>query len=75
MKKYAFFKYFINNRVFAGGGGAGRLVPIEAGVGCSIFSSDMFWGRGCLCLDGSKKLVTCSLSLIDYFFKNKLLDS
>jgi len=50
MKKYAFFKYFINNRVFAGGGGAGRLVPIEAGVGCSIFSSDMFWGRGCLCL-------------------------
>ena len=39
MKKYAFFKYFIKNKVFAGGGGggAGRPVPIWGGVGCSIF--------------------------------------
>jgi len=34
MKKYAFFKYFIKNKVFAGG------------VGCSIFTPDMVWGRG-----------------------------
>jgi len=48
MKKYAFFKYFIKDRVFAGGGGSGarRPVPIGAEIGCSIFSSDMVWGRG-----------------------------
>ena len=48
MKKYAFFKYFIKNKVFAGGGGggAGRPVPIGGGVGCSIFTPDMVWGRG-----------------------------
>ena len=48
MKKYAFFKYFIKNKVFAGGsgGGAERPVPIGGGVGCSIFTSDMVWGRG-----------------------------
>jgi len=48
MTKYAFFKYFIKNKVFAGegGGGAGRPVPIGGGVGCSIFTPDMVWGRG-----------------------------
>jgi len=48
MKKYAFFKYFIKNRVFAGGGGdvAERPVLIGGGVGCSIFTSDMVWERG-----------------------------
>jgi len=42
MKKYAFFKYFIKNRVSAGGGGdgAGRPVPM-GGVGCSIFTPDI----------------------------------
>jgi len=35
MKKYAFLKYFIKNRVFAGGGGAGPGDPflLEAGLG------------------------------------------
>ena len=44
MKKYTFFKYFIKNKVFAGGGGgrAGRPIPI----GCSIFTPDMILGRG-----------------------------
>jgi len=48
MKKYAFFKYFIKNKVFAGGGGggAGRPIPIGGGVRCSIFTPDMIWGRG-----------------------------
>ena len=48
MKKYAFFKYFIKNRVFASGrwGGAGRPVPIGGGVGCSIFTPNIVWGRG-----------------------------
>jgi len=35
MKKYVFFKYFIKNRFFAGGGGAGGE------VGCSIFTFNM----------------------------------
>jgi len=38
MKNYAFFKYFIKNRVFAGGARAGRPAPFEGGVGCSIFT-------------------------------------
>jgi len=48
MKKYAFLKYFIKTKVFAGGGKgrAGRPVPIGGGVGCSIFTPDMVWGRG-----------------------------
>ncbi|KEH26307.1 PIF1-like helicase [Medicago truncatula] len=35
-------------KVFAGGGGggAGRPVPIEGGVGCSIFTPNVVWGRG-----------------------------
>jgi len=41
MKKYAYVKYFIKNRVFVGGGGTGRPVPIWGGVGCSIFTFDM----------------------------------
>lgn len=42
-----FFEYFIKNRVFASGGGdgAGRTVSIEGGVGCSIFTLNMIWGR------------------------------
>jgi len=43
MKKYAFFKYFIKNRVFTGGGGAGLGDPW---VGCSIFTPNMIWGWG-----------------------------
>ena len=48
MKKYALFKYFIKNRVFTGGDGgrAERPVPIEDGVGCSVFTPNMVWGRG-----------------------------
>jgi len=48
MKKYAFFKYFIKNRVFSGGGGggSGRPVSIGGGVGCSIFTPNMVWGQG-----------------------------
>ena len=53
MKKYAFFKYFIKNRFFAGGdrGGFGRPVPIEGEVGCSIFTPISFGdgaGGGCM---------------------------
>jgi len=51
MKKHAFFKYFIKNRVFAGGGGGGsrRPVPIGGGVGCSIFTPIWFgYGGGCM---------------------------
>jgi len=42
MKKYAFFKYFIKNKVFTGGGEGGNG---WGGVGCSIFTSGMVWGR------------------------------
>jgi len=47
MKKYIIFKYFIKSRFFAGGGGggSGKPVPIEGGVGCSIFTPDMVRGR------------------------------
>ena len=45
MKKYAFFKYFIKNRVFTGGGGAGTPVPIGGGVGCLIFTFEWCGGR------------------------------
>ena len=47
MKKYGFFKYFIKNGVFAGGGGAeaGRPVPIGSKVGCSIFTPNIVWRR------------------------------
>ena len=45
MKKHAFFKYFIKYRVFTDGGGAGRPVPIRGGVGCSIFTPNIVWGR------------------------------
>jgi len=33
MKKYAFFKYFIKKRVFAGGSGPGDPSPLGAGLG------------------------------------------
>jgi len=50
MKKYAFFKYFMKNRVFVdgcgGGGGAGRPVLVGDGVECPIFTFNMIWGRG-----------------------------
>jgi len=36
MKKYAFFKYFIKNRVFAGGGGAGLGDPSPLGLGLGL---------------------------------------
>jgi len=36
MKKYAFFKYFIKNRVFAGGVGAGPGDPSPLGVGLGV---------------------------------------
>jgi len=45
MKKYAFFKYFIKNRVFVGGGGAGRPVPIGEGFDVQ-FSLPIWFGHG-----------------------------
>ena len=40
MKKYAFFKYFIKNKVFAGGGGGGdgdtQTRPRSAPLPCLI---------------------------------------
>jgi len=45
MKKYAFFKYFIKNKVFMGGRSR-ETRPHWVGIGCSIFIPDIVWGRG-----------------------------
>jgi len=46
-KKYAFFKYFIKNRFFAGGVGAGLgdLSPLRVGLGVQ-FLSPIWFGDG-----------------------------
>jgi len=80
MKKYAFFKYFIKNRVYAGGGGAGarRPIPSEGGVGCSTFTPQYSlgtragaWkrGRGCLNTPLPALLPCLSTSIIHQYHK------